>query len=242
VSWFRVSAGKLEYRGRITRDPFTRWTATPEGLEAIRQRASTIRFSLLGRNRTAVRRLWCELDTAVRSDSVTQAIRVEAAQYMTHPASLSYSLSLPRTVIALHRLVMVPRALMVGRARAALHARLRHLPALSEVDDAVRAFFLEQLVTEMDAALDKAAPSPKNPVQAHDEWACVGVVKGLIWIDRFWSGPEATGHVFMYEVPREGIARRDRKVIEAAIKTLNAQVTPLPQAKRNDMLRLAGGQ
>jgi hypothetical protein len=226
----------------MTRDPFTRWAATPEGLDAVARTASRIRFSLVGRNRTATRRLWRQLDGAVRSDALAQAIRLEAAQYMTHPAGLSYSLSLPRAHVALHRLVMVPRALTIGRARAALHGRLRQSPALAECDTAVRAFFLEQLVSEMAAAVEQAAPSPKYPVQAHEQWACVGVAKETVWIDRFWSGSDATGHLFMYEFPREGIGRRERKALEAAIDKLNAQVAPLLQAQRSEMLRLAADQ
>src|SRR6185436_18160371 len=31
VSWFRVSDGRLEYRGRITKTPFTRWCETKKG-------------------------------------------------------------------------------------------------------------------------------------------------------------------------------------------------------------------
>lgn len=242
VSWFRVSAGRLEYRGRITRDPFTRWAATPEGRDAIGRTASGIKFSLTGRTRAATRRLWRQLDSAVRSEPLAHAMRLEAVQYMTHAAGLSYSLSLPRAHVALHRLVVVPRALTIGRARAALQGRLRQAPALAECDAAVRAFFLEQLVTEMAGAIEQAAPSPKYPVQAHEQWACVGVAKEVVWIDRFWSGSDAAGHLFMYEFPREGIGRRERKALGAAIDALNAQVAPLPLGQRSEMLRLAAEQ
>jgi hypothetical protein len=237
-----VSAQRLEYRGRITRDPLTKWTGTEEGREAIRRTASGIRFSLVGRTRAAGRRLWRQLEAAARADSLAEAIRREADHYMTHAATLSYSLSLPRAHVALHRLVMVPRALIVTRARAALRERLRHAPALTACDEAVREFFLEQLVTEMELALDKAAPSTKHPVQAQDQWACVGVARGLVWIDRLWSGRDTSGHFFMYEVPREGIGRRERKTLDAAIQALSAQVAPLPQVQRSEMLRLASDQ
>lgn len=241
-SWFRVSAQRLEYRGRITRDPLTRWLATKDGIEAVRRTASGIRFTLLGRTRAARRRLWRELDAAVRSEALAEAIRLEAAHFMAQPARLSYSLALPRTHVALHRLVMVPRALVAGRARMALHERMRQAAALEELDEALRAFFLEQLVIEMDAALDRAEPSPKHPVLAHEQWACVGVATSVVWVDRLWAGPHAAGHVFMYEIPREGIGRRDRKALAAAMETLNTQVTPLPQGQRSEMLRLAADQ
>jgi len=242
MSWFRVSAERLEYCGRITREPFTRWLGTKEGTEAVARLAGGIRFSLLGRTRAARRRMWRQLNTATRSGPLAQAIRQEASHYMTHAANLSYALTLPRAHIALHRLVVVPRALMVGRARAALYERLHRAPMLADFDEALRKFFLEQLVTEMGAAVDKTAPSPKYPVKARDEWACVGVAAGTVWLDRFWSGPNATGHLFMYEFPREKIGRRERKALDAAIKTLHAEVTRLPALQRNEILRLAADQ
>lgn len=242
MSWFRVSAQRLAYRGRITRDPFTRWMGTQEGLEAVRRTAGGIRFSLLGRRRAAIRRLWRPLESAARSDSLAQAIQGGAEQFMRYSAEIAYALSLPRVSIALHRLVVVPRALVAGRARAALHERLRDDPALRECDAAVRSFFLDRLVAEMDAAIASAAPSPRRPVEAHEQWACVGITSGVIWIDRLWSGADAAGHVFMYEMPRKGLARRERKAIEAAIQTLNAQVTGLPRAERGEMLRIAASR
>ena len=101
------------------------------------------------------------------------------------------------------------------------------------LDEEVRNFFLDQAIVEMDAALQKGAPSPKYPVQAHDEWACVGVSKGLEWVDPIWAGADGTGHVFMYDYrarmsrpkPREltaamGDVRRGHLVVTApAIRT-----------------------
>ena len=242
VGWFRVSKQRLEYRGRITRDPFTRWVATKDGAAAVARTAAGIRFSIFSRNGVARRRLWRSLVSAAASDPVARAIRVEADQYMTHAAAVAYAVSLPRAHIALHRLVVVPRPLLVGRARAALHERMHHIPELAALDDAVRAFFMAQLVTEMDAALDEAAPSIKRPVQAHEEWACVGIGKGVVWLDRFWSGSDATGHVFLYEMPRERLGRRDRKALDAAIDALDAQVRRFSQGERSERLRLAADQ
>jgi len=237
MRWFRVSNGRLEYRGRITREPFVRWTETKDGTAAIARVAAGIRFSLFGRPRAARRRIWRALEDASRVESLVAAIRTEAARYMEVLASLSHSDSLPRVHIALHRLVLVPRAFIAGRARTALFERLGETPALAGLDESARIFFLEQLVKEMDAALQLGSPSPRRPIHAHDEWACVGVSKGLVWVDPLWAGADGTGHVFMCELPRTGLSRRDRKAVEAAIAGMAASVSSLSPRQRIAMVR-----
>jgi len=237
MRWFRVSNGRLEYRGRITREPFVRWTETKDGTAAIARVAAGIRFSLFGRSRAARRRIWRALEDASRVESLVAAVRTEAARYMEVLASLSYSDTLPRVHIALHRLVLVPRALIAGRARTQLFERLGEAPALAGLDVSARIFFLEQLVKEMDAALQIGSPSPRRPIHAHDEWACVGVSKGLVWVDPLWAGADGTGHVFMCELPRAGLSRRDRKAVEAAIAGMAASVSSLSARQRIAMVR-----
>ncbi len=239
MSWFRVADGCLEYRGRITRDPFTRWTATKDGTAAVARVAAGIRFSVIGRLRSARRRIWRGLEAASRDESLITAIRAEATRYMQVLASLSYADALPRVQIAHHRLVLVPRAMIAGRARATLFDRLDPSPALAGLDEDVRTFLLNQLVIQMDAALQKASPSPRRPVKAHEEWVCVGVSKGLVWVDPIWAGPDGTGHVFMYEFPRAGLPRRERKALEAAIGDMASRVSILSRADRVALVRAA---
>jgi hypothetical protein len=239
MSWFRVNRGSLEYRGRITRDPFTKWAATKEGTDAIARAAAGIRFSLIGRRRAARRRMWRALETATQDEAFKQAIAAEATRYMQVLANLSYADALPRAHIALHRLVLVPRAMVAGRAETGVFERLAPTSALADLDEAVRIFLLSQLVIEMDAALQSASPTPRRPVQAHDEWACVGVSKGIVWADPIWAGPHGTGHVFMYEFPRAGLPRRGLKAIEAAIAEMSTSVTALSRLERGALLRAA---
>ena len=237
MNWFRVSRGRLEFGGRITRDRFKRWTTTPEGSAAVARVAAGLSFSLFGRSHAARRRLWRELDQATRQRSVVEAISEEAPRYMQTVAKLAYSDGLPRAHIALHRLVLVPRALIAGHARVALCKRLADVPEFAAVDEAVRIFFFDQLIIEMDAALQKGSLSVRHPVHAQDEWACVGVSKGLVWVDPLWAGPDGTGHVFMYEFPRAGLHRRDRKALESAIADMSSNVASLTNLQRNAMIR-----
>ena len=136
MSWFRVTRERLEYRGRITRDPFTTWAATKEGLEAVAREANSLRF--FGRQR-ARRRLWRALDAASQTDPVAAAIRLEADYYMQVLTDVSYTTALPRAHIALHRLVLAPRAMIAGRADAGVVERLSRVPPLAALDAGVRA-------------------------------------------------------------------------------------------------------
>jgi len=242
MNWFRVSRGRLEYQARITREPFRRWAATKEGTEAIGRVAAGLRFSLFGRTHAARRRLWRALHDASCTRSVTAAIAAEAPRYMQIVGRLAYSDGLPRLNIALHRLVLVPRAMIAGHARVALFKRLGEVPELAALDESVRLFFFDQIVIEMDAALQKASPSPRDPVQAQDEWACVGISKDVEWADPLWSGPDGVGHVFMYEFPRAGLSRKDRKAIEASIREMAESVTSLSKIQRYAMVRTASAR
>lgn len=239
MSWFRVSRGRLEYRGRISREPFTRWTGTKEGAAAIARVAAGIRFSVFGRSSAARGRIWRALEDATRVESLATAVASEATRYMQVLARLSYADALPRVHIAFHRLVLVPRAMIAGHARAALFKRLGEMPTLADLDEPARIFFLDQLVMEMDAALQNASPSPRQPVQAHEEWACVGISTGLVWVDPLWSGADGTGHVFMYEFPPAGLPRRERHALKAAIAEMAARVSSLSPLQRLDMVRAA---
>lgn len=241
MNWFRVSRGRLEYRGRITREPFKTWCSSQEGTAAVARVAAGLRFSLFGRSRAARRRMWRALHNASCTHSVTTAIAKEAPRYMEAVARMAYSDGLPRANISLHRLVVVPRAIS-SHARMGLFKRLSEIPELAELDEALRVFFFDQIVIEMDAALQKASPSPRDPVQAHDEWGCIGVSKDVEWADPIWSGPDGVGHLFLYEFPRAGISRKDRKALETAIGELSAGVTSLSRIQRYALVRTASAR
>jgi len=154
-------------------------------------------------------------------------------------ADVCYADALPRAYIALGRLVLAPRALVMGRVRASVFARLQQVPALSDLDEAVRTFLLDQLVVEMDAALRKASPEPRRPVFANDGWACVGVRLSTLWVDPLWAGPYGAGHLFMYELPARGLSRREYKTLDAAVEKISTDVSTLSRTARDAMLRAA---
>lgn len=239
MSWFTVTRGRLEYRGRLTRPPFAQWCATKDGRAAIDSVARGIRFSIVGRARSARRRLWRDLDAVSRTDAFTAAMRAESAHFMQAMADVCYADALPRAQIALRRLVLAPRALVAGRARSAVRARLMDAPVLAGIDAGVRAFLIDQLVIELDAAVRHVRPVPRRPVFACEGWACVGVQLGTTWLDPLWAGPDGTGHFFMFEMPTQGLKRRDAKALDAAIEQIAGTVSSLPRAARDEMMRAA---
>ena len=239
VAWFTVKRGRLEYRGRVTRQPFAEWCATKEGVDAIARVAKEIRFSFVGRRRSATRRLWRALHAASRTEGFCAAIKAEPDHFLQAIADICYADALPRTHVALGRVVLTPRALAMGRARAGVFARLMTAPALADVDDAVRTFLLDHLVVEMDAALSQASPVPRRPVLAKDGWVCIGVRLGTVWAEPLWAGPYGSGHLFMYEMPRRKLTRREYKALDAAIDEIAGSVSTLSRTARDAMLRAA---
>lgn len=239
MSWFIVRRGRLEYRGRISPQPFREWCASKDGGEAIARVSKGIRFSLTGRARSARRRLWRALDAASRSDAFAAAIAAEPEHFAQSMADVCYADALPRLHIALGRLVLAPRALVNRRARAAVFVRLIHAPALADLDDAVRMFLLDRLVIEMDAAVTKASPMPRRPVLAADGWSCIGVHLGTIWADSLWAGSDSAGHLFMYELPGRPLTRREYKALDAGVHQISGTVSTLSRTAREAMLRAA---
>lgn len=239
MSWYIVRRGRLEYRGRISRQPFRDWCATKDGVQAIARVAQSIRFSLIGRDRSAKRQLWRALDAASRTDAFIAVLAAEPRRFAQAMADICYADALPRVHVALGRLVLAPRALVNRRARADVFARLINAPALASLDDAVRTFLLDRLVIEMDAALTKASPVPRRPVVATDGWSCIGVRLGTVWADPLWAGPDGAGHLFMYELPARPLTRREYRALDAGIEQMSGTVSTLSRTARDAMLRAA---
>lgn len=238
MAWFQLSGGRLRYRGRVTRHRFTAWTSTKEGQASVADVAKELRFRVFG-NYRAARHIWRELDRAARSEAVLNAIQAEADQYLSTFSELAYAPALPRLQFALRRLVVVPRTMIGARAQTTLMARLQSSAVVRDLPDAVRTFFCDEILKEMDAAVFRAKPSPRNPVPTRDEWVCVGMDDGFIWVDPLWCGPDRLGHVLMFEMPREGLSRRQRKELAAALAQLETELQALTRVERDAVVRAA---
>jgi len=239
MGWFKVNDGRVLCSGQISRDPFAAWISTPEGSGAVAAVASGMGFKLLGKARAARNQIWRELLSALRSADGRAALQASADVHGRSLTALAYAQALPRTSVALHRLVLVPRALVADRARAAIWAQLGQYRTLAERPAAEREFLISTAMTQVDEAMRRANPSIRKPVKAHDEWVVIGADTNFQWVDRYWSGNGWTGHWFLYELPRTALSRADRGAIECAVQTMRASVHDLSRERRQALVKLA---
>jgi hypothetical protein len=238
MAWFKISDGRLRFRGRITRKPLADWMATPEGAAAVDAVAGQLGFCLFGKALTARRRLWRELEAAVASAPVTATLEASPDHYLNAMTELAYAPALPRVAVAMRRLVVIPRTMIAARGRSALNSRLMTYPAYADMNESLRAFLCDRLVWEMDEAIRRAKPSTRRPVSAREAWTCVGLDERFVWIDPLWSGRDWLGHVIMFEMP-ERPSRRDRREIEEAVERLQNSLPELSQVQRDGTVRSA---
>ncbi len=239
MGWFKVNDGRVLCNGQISRDPFTAWIATPEGSAAIAAVAGGMGFRLLGKARAARNQIWRGLLSALRSADGRVGLQASADLYGRALASLAYAQALPRTSVALQRLVLVPRAMVADRARAAISAQLGQYATFAERPAPEREFLISTVMAQIDEAIRRAKPTSRHPVRGHDEWVVIGADTNFQWVDRYWSGNGWTGHWFLYELPRNGVSRADRGAIERAVETMRASVHNLSRERRQALVRLA---
>lgn len=239
MAWYEVSGGRLGYRGRIDRSPFDVWIASPEGSGALDAAAARLRFRLFGRHRAARREMWRALSQAAQRQPLASALSAAGDDYMRAMSELPYAAGLPRAQVGLRRVVVVPRVMIAGRARTAVTPKISKSAGLSAVSEAVLAFFLDEIIVQLDYAVRRARPTPTRPVRGSQEWACVGMDTRYVWVDPYWSGPGWFGHVFLYEWPPTGMSRRDRKGVERAVIDLQEALGSLSRERRHELVRTA---
>jgi hypothetical protein len=241
AGWVRDSRKRLVYAGRITRIPFVAWTKSPQGRKVVDKVASTIRFALFGRTRAARRRLWRELAAASRDEDVVATLQTELNVYLTRLGGLAFSPGLPGERVQLRRLVVVPNVLVNGDAYGALDTRLSAQPAfaLLEGGEALRQFFILKVIEDIDAAIRRARPSPRNPREGGSGWISVGLNSTFEWLLPVNNEPGWPGHHYVLELTREPITRALRKAVAASVTRLEALLPTLSRLERNEILRRA---
>src|SRR5204863_21768 len=80
----------------------------------------------------------------------------------------------------------------------------------------LREFFYRRRIAEMHAAAVRAAPSPKQPLAAGQEWISVGLNSDFVWRVPF-NAPAWAGHHYVLELTREPITRAVRKTVAERI-------------------------
>jgi hypothetical protein len=71
----RYSGGRVEYTGRIDRAAFAAWCESSNGRSVLDPIIAKMRFSLLGKARSARRRLFRGLSEAARSGALVAAVQ-----------------------------------------------------------------------------------------------------------------------------------------------------------------------
>ncbi len=240
MAWFEVSGRRLRFC-RTSRDPVREWLASGEGEQAVQHAAREVRFSLFGRARVARRQLTRTLSDAINSSSVRAALAVECEHFLAAWTALAYAPALPRLTLDARRLVVVPRTMIVGRAGSPAASRLG--AALDpSLPDGFAAFFTRWVLRAMDETIVRAAPEPKRPLDAQESWACVHVDREFVWVDPSVSGESWRGHVMMFELPPDGLRRRQRQALTDAIAELTASLPNLTRVARDRTVRLAAGE
>ena len=233
----RWSGGRLTYTGRLTDRTFSRWADSPEGQAAISREASRIRFSLIGRQRSARRRFWRDVCASARDGAVAAVIQEEANRYLSRLSELAFAEALPRVTVNLRRLVVVPRQLVNGVVRVKLSTRLKAMPAIVRLpDQGLRDFLYLALAADMDRAVVAAQPSSKRPLEAGVGWSTIGVNTTFVWFSAVEES-EWAGHHFVFELPREPLTRAVRKTLVQAMESLDKSVGALSQLQRTEILR-----
>jgi hypothetical protein len=241
ATWVRFARGRLVYPGRITRGRFLQWAETPEGRAVVQNAVSRTRFSLLGKTRSATRRLWRQLADFARDGSVAALIDDEARGYLERLNQLAFADALPRRGVDLRRLIVVPNALVNGAAYTAIKTKLydRGVCESLEGGSAIAEFLIRTLIRDMQAATEGARPSPSRPLVAGDGWITVGVNLTFAWLVPVFDEPPWNGHHYVLELTRNPITRNVRKAIGARIEQLEASLPTLSRSERSDIMRCA---
>jgi hypothetical protein len=72
-----------------------------------------------------------------------------------------------------------------------------------------------------------------------DGWCCVASDPDYVWVDPLWSGANWTGHLVMYEMPREPLSRARRKELDRAASSLRKTLESLSRVQRQTIVRTA---
>jgi len=237
----QYSRGRVRYTGRIDRGAFATWCESPDGQSLLAPLVSTARFSLFGRRRAVRRRVWLDLTGTTQSDAVVAALQQQVDSYFSRLGTLVYARDLPMSGVKLHRLVAVPRLFANTVTDRQVDAALKMQPAFATANGraSLRQWFGHALISDIEAAVLTAHPTPKQGLPAGREWILVGVNDSFEWRIPL-QGPAWPGHYYLLELTHTPITRSVRKIAEKTIEEMEASLAGLSRVDRNEILRQAG--
>lgn len=221
MGWVKIVGGGLVYTGRLgPAKGFDLW-ASGQGQAVVRDLAGRQPFCLFGRERKARRLLWQELHAAAASGgTLGAALEEEAARYARLPGELAHIVQ-PDKFVADWRPFVIPRFLVNEMALRGMAQRLwsSHVLAQLQGGEALRSYFLEQFVAQMDAAFCKMPFSIKTPAATAQEWV-------VIDFDRRydWQHPQWRGHYYLVQTKAVEISRSRATSIQRSLADLKAML------------------
>ena len=236
----RSSYGRLEYTGRIARDPFAVWAESPEGLSAIDRVAAHVGFAFFGKTYSAQQQIWRQLTRTARTESVAAAVQREVDAALDRLDTFVFADALPGCTVDLRRLIVVPRLFVNGEAYRYIQHAFELQPAVRGLKggEALRRWFVTTVVDSFTAAVLAMRPSPRHPLPVGDEWTIVGIDEEFEWHVPF-NGPAWPGHYFLLEMTRRPFTRAVRKQTDEAVAQLQKTLPGLSRADRAEILRRA---
>ena len=235
----RLSRGRLQYTGHIAREAYAAWAESAGGVRALERHASRIRFALFGRMRAARRRVWRQLRQATQSKPVADALQRDIDEFF-QLATLACA-DFPRGVVDLRRLVVVPRLFVNRSAYDRIQATLESQPVFAQIDggESLRTWFALTVISAVEAAVARAAPSPRHPLAAGDGWIVVGVNERFDW-HRLVQGPSWPGHYHVLELRATSpITRGVRRAASDAVAALETALLRMSPKHRSNALTQA---
>jgi hypothetical protein len=246
MSWIRLDEDGLAYSRRLAvPQSFEAWAAGP-GKPLIDAVAARRRFTLLGKVRAARKDLWAMVRHRAERGPLADAIHKAVAAYLPMVAEVaSLPVDLPRVVVSLRRVVVVPRVVCSATARDYVSrvAGQLELPDL-ESGDPLREYFSTELLAAIDETVLFAATTLQKPVPAADGWVIVDADHEFSW----WvplagdASREWRGHYVLYEAPPGKLTRAARKDLARQIASLPSQLTRLSRQQRNEIVTQARGR
>jgi hypothetical protein len=217
------------------------WAESPQGEAVLKQAAAGVRFSFFGRTRAARRRIWTQLTSACRTETVAVALQRELDRFLAHLDTLAHARGLPCETIELYRLVVLPRLLLNAEVCRRLDRALARQPQFASIGGGLplRDWFGLSLIDAAAAAIVDARPSVKRPLPAGDGWTTVGVNQTFEWRVPF-SGPAWPGHYYVLERTPSAMTRSFRKSVTDRMARLEASLPSLSRLGRDEILRQAG--
>jgi hypothetical protein len=108
-----------------------------------------------------------------------------------------------------------------------------------EGGESLRRWFAMRMIEGVEAAIARAAPSPRRPLPAGDSWVVVGVNERFDW-HKLLDSPPWPGHYHVLELrPASPVTRKVRHATRDALAAIETSLLRMSRKHRHDALALA---